>query len=427
MKKATIETFGEDLRFCEPSWYQGFPSPYYRESHRALRTKVRKFVEDEIKPYVENWLEAGQGYPLELHKKAYDAGINGLLYPNEVGGTRPADFDAFHELILWDELARVGGGGVLGQMGINSMALPPIMMFGSDEMKAKVVRDVVQGRKQCSLMISEPSAGSDVANIKTTAVRQGDHFVVNGQKKWITGGAIADYFTCAVRTGGKGMGGMSLLLLERDMPGITIRKMKTQFDNTHNTTFVTLEDVRVPVENLIGEENKGFKYIMVNFNHERFVIACAATRMSRLCYEEGLKEAMTRTTFGQKLVTQDLIRFKLAEMARQIEALQDNLERMAYQFSNGVPDSSLGAQCALLKVQASKTFEYCAREAVQIFGGSGIVREGRGRIVERLYREVRGQAIPGGSEEILLLFAVRESLRNKGPPTLKAKAHQASL
>jgi acyl-CoA dehydrogenase len=147
--------------------------------------------------------------------------------------------------------------------------------------------------------------------------------------------------------------------------------------------------------------------ILYNFNHERFVISAGTCRAARLCYEEAITYALTRKTFGKRLVDHQVIRAKLAEMARQIECLHDNVERVAYQYKMGVSDMKLGAQCAFLKVQASKTFEYCAREASQIFGGSAIVREGRGRVVERLYREVRASAIPGGSEEILLDAAMR--------------------
>jgi len=203
------------------------------------------------------------------------------------------------------------------------------------------------------------------------------------------------------------MAGISLLVIEKGMPGMTIRKMKTQFDSSHNTTFITLEDVKVPVKNLIGQENQGFMMLMINFNHERLVIAGSCARYSRLCYELAIKYAMSRETFGKKLISHQIIRFKLAEMARQFESLFDYLERVFFQFSSGVPEAQLGPQCALLKVQATKTFEFCVREASQIFGGSSIVKEGKGKIIERLYREVRGFAIPGGSEEILLDFTIR--------------------
>lgn len=407
---AATEPYGDQLSFCEPQWYQGFASPYYRKSHMEFRDTVRKFVAAEISPNVDEWIKKGERYPNELHLKAYRAGINGLLFPVEYGGTRPADFDAFHELVLWDELSRAGGGGVLGQLSIDSMALPPIIHYGSKYLKDLILRPVIEGRKHVSLMISEPTAGSDVAAIRTTATREGNFFRVNGTKKWITGAHVdgmIGYTTAVVMEKG-----ISLLFVPRDLPGLTVRKMETMFDTTHGTNFVTMEDVMVPVENIIGEEGQGLIMIMTNFNHERFVIAVGVLRSSRMCYSEAIHEALTRKTFGKRLIEHQIIRFKLAEMARQIEALQAYVESIAYQFSQGVKDRNLGSQCALLKVQATKTFEYCAREAVQIFGGSGLVKEGRGAFVERLYREVRGVAIPGGSEEILLDLAIREAVKS---------------
>ena len=371
-------------------------------------------MEEHVKPFVDDWLEDGT-YPLHLHEKAHQAGVSPILYRAAADyltaeeRAASADYDAFHELILWDELARVGGSGVLGQLSINSMALPPIINEGADHLKQRVVREVVQGTKCISLAISEPSAGSDVANIESTATDMGDHWLVNGTKKWITGGNMADFFTVAVRTGGRGMGGLSLLLLERTMPGIHVRRMKTQFDSCHGTTFITLEDVKVPKDNIIGKAGQGFHILVRNFNHERWVIAAGTLRSARLCFEESINEALTRMTFGKPLIQHQLIRFKLAEMARLVEALQDNVEQVAYQIKCGVSDEHLGGVCALLKVNASKTFEYCSREASQIFGGSSVVREGRGKIVERLSREVRASAIPGGSEEILLDFAIRQA------------------
>lgn len=416
--KKAFERFGSSVPFAEPYWYQGYHSPYYTESHLKFRAIVRKFVEEELKPNVDQWIKTG--YPKELHERAYELGIHGAIYPKEYGGTPLENFNAFHELIMCDEFSRIGGAGVLGQMAINSMALPPILLAGTEEMKQNIAKPVIQGKKFICLAISEPYAGSDVANIRTTAVRKGDHYIVNGMKKWITGGMMADYFTCAVRTGDEGMGGISLLLLDRNMPGINVRKMETQFDNSHSTTFVTLEDVKVPISNLIGNENEGFMLILTNFNHERFVISAGTCRSARLCYEEAFKYAMERKTFGKRLIDHQIIRAKLAEMARLIEQLYDNVERVAYQFACGVSDFRMGGQCALLKVNASKTFEFCAREASQIFGGSSIVKEGKGKIIERLYREVRATAIPGGSEEILLDFTIRQAVA-------KASRNQSNL
>jgi len=413
---SAMEPFGDQSPGCEPYWYQGFPSAYYGPSHVEFRRKCREFVQQEIVPNLEGWLEKRQVYPVDLHAKALARGLPtaGLAkdtqsrYPKEI--VPEGGFDALHELIYLDELAAAGPGGAMGQCGINSMALPPVLFAGSPDVQAQVVDDVIAGRRNISLAISEPSAGSDVAAIRATAKREGDHYRVNGQKKWITGGHMADFFTLAVRTGGPGGQGVSLLLVDRRTPGIEIRKMETQFDTCHGTTFITFDNAMVPVSNLIGQEGAGFRYLLLNFNHERLVISVGTCRFARLCYSEALKYSMRRKTFGKELCEHQMIRWKLGEMLRQIEALHDCNERVAFQYKSGVPDSRLGAQAALLKVMASKTFEYCAREASQVFGGASVVREGPGRVVERLYREVRASAIPGGSEEVLLDLAARQAI-----------------
>ena len=181
--------YGDLLPFCEPAWYQGGYSPYYDDSHVAFRKKVRAFVDKEIRPFVDDWLKRPEGYPRELHQRAYELGIQGVIFPERYGGSKERH-DAFHELILWDELARCGGGMAFAQLGVNSMALPPVLNAGSEELKAEVVPGIVRGEKFISLAISEPTAGSDILAIKTTAklAADGSHYVLNGSKKWITGG-----------------------------------------------------------------------------------------------------------------------------------------------------------------------------------------------------------------------------------------------
>lgn len=404
-----LDPFGDQIPHCEPPWYQGYHTTHYGDSHVRYRAAVRDFVDKEILPHAEEWVKTG--YPKELHRKAYEAGVSGILYPESYGGTLPggAQKDMFHELILWDEVSRETIGA-LGQLSINSMAMPPILAFGSQLVKDKVVRSVATGIKDCSLAISEPTAGSDVANIKTTAVDMGDHYLVNGQKKWITGGLIADFFTLVVRTGNAGRSGLSLLLLERHFPGVHIRKMHTTGDSSHSTSFITLEDVKIPKENLIGEVGQGFKYILLNFNHERWVIACQAVRQCRDIYADTFKYAMKRKTFGVTLMEHQAIRIKFAEMARQFEALHAMIELVALQYSCGVPDSALGGMCALLKVNASRTFEYCAHQCAHVYGGASLVKEGQGRMVERAQRGVTAVAIPGGAEDIVLDLAVRQAI-----------------
>ena len=261
--------------YGDPPWYQGLRSPHYGPSHAAFRARVRAFVDTELLPHVGAWDEAG-AHPPELRRKAYAAGLLGACWPAEHGGTPPEGFDAFHDLILVDELARCAAGGVLWSCFFSfSIALPPILHEGSDYLKLKVARPVITGEKVMSLAVTEPYAGSDVANLRCSARLSacGTHYVVNGEKKWITSGCSADFFTVAVRTGGPGAKGISLLLVERETPGVETVRMKTMGWWMSNTAFVTFSDVKVPVANLIGEENGGFRAIMYNFSE--YMLAAA--------------------------------------------------------------------------------------------------------------------------------------------------------
>merc|ERR1719160_2375292 len=301
-----------------------------------------------------------------------------------------------------------------GLAGGLCIGLPPVLKWAQDDVKAKVVPACLKAEKVICLAITEPTAGSDVANLKTTAKKEGDHYILNGEKKWITNGVFADFFTVACRTGGPGMGGLSLLMVEADTPGVTRRKMKCSGVWSSGTTYITFEDVKVPKGNLLGKENSGFKYIMENFNHERFGICAMTNRFSRVCLEESLKFATKRKTFGKTLVQHPVIRWKIAEMARMIEATHAWLEWCTYQMNTmGKMEANLklGGHTALLKVQCTKVFEYCAREGAQIFGGLGYTRGGQGEKVERLAREVRAMAVPGGSEEVMLDLGVRQTTK----------------
>ncbi|KAF4681362.1 Isobutyryl-CoA dehydrogenase, mitochondrial [Perkinsus olseni] len=380
-----FDSFGDQTKFCEPAWYQGAFTPYYTASHAEFRKRVRDFMAKEVEPYAEGWLQKGE-YPLSVHKKMYDVGLQQavLRVPPELGGASADEYDIFHEIIFFDEVAR--HECYPRMISIDSMALPPLVKYGPAHLREKLVPQVIRGEKHIALGISEPTAGSDVAQIKTTALKRGDKYVVNGQKKWITGGLIADYITLAVRTGSEGMNGISLFCVDMKSPGISVRPLPTMADTDLKSTFITFEDVEVPAANLIGVENGGFIPLMENFNHERLVISVGAARGARRCYSLALQHALKRKTFGKRLIDHQVIRYKLAEMARMVESLWAEVEHVGLQFKERVSDRRMGEDCAILKVNASKAFEFCAREAVQIFGGAGVTREGQGRYVERLYR-----------------------------------------
>jgi len=420
-----LEQFGDLVPYADPNWYQTYHSAYYNQSHADLRAEAREFVEEEIMPYVTEWDEA-KIVPHEIYKKmgerGYLAGLLGVHYPahltkNRVKSVTPDKWDSFHELILTDELSRSGSGGLvwnlIGGFGIGG---PPVMKHGKKELIERIVPGIINGDKRICLAITEPDAGSDVANLTCEAKlsEDGKHYIVNGEKKWITNGIWCDYFTTAVRTGGEGMNGISVLLIERSFGGVSTRRMDCQGVWSSGTTYVTFEDVKVPVENLIGKENQGFKVIMTNFNHERIGIVIQSLRFARVCYEESVKYASKRKTFGTKLINHPVIRMKLAHMAGRIEAAWAWLENMIFQaerMSDHEAMLKLGGAIAGLKAQSTLTFEFCAREASQIFGGLSYSRGGQGAKVERLYRDVRAYAIPGGSEEIMLDLSMRQAMK----------------
>ena len=377
------------------------PNPHTTEEHEAWRTQLRRFIDTEITPHAEEWDEAGH-IPIELWPKAAAVGLLGLGYPEEFGGTREG-IDSWHGWITNEELARIGVGGISASLMVHGIGLPPVLNWGSEAMKQMVAPPVLAGEKHISLGITEPGGGSDVANLSTTAVRDGDHFVVNGSKTYITGGMRANWVSTAVRTGGEGAGGVSMLLIPTDAEGFS----RTELDRKQgwwasDTATLDFDNVRVPVDNLIGEENKGFLVIMTNFNGERMAMAAGMEAMGRVCLEEAVQWAQERKTFGKRLADHQVIRHKIAQMKQKLNATQAYI-RMCYEsIENGNPNPG---DIAMLKVQASETLEFCAREAMQILGGIGYMRGNR---VERIYREVRVNAIGGGSEEIMRDLASRQ-------------------
>ena len=375
------------------------PNPHLTEDHLAWRAQLRRFVDTEIMPFAEEWDEAGE-MPLDLWPKAAEVGLLGLGYPEEYGGT-PGD--VWFGEIAGEELARVGAGGINASLMVHGIGLPPVINWGSEAMKAEIAPPILRGEAWISLGITEPGGGSDVASMKTTAVRDGDHFVVNGSKTYITGGMRATWVSTAVRTGGEGPGGVSMLLIPTSAEGFSRTELeRKQGWWASDTATLYFDNVRVPVSNLIGEENQGFKVIMTNFNSERMGMAIHMEACARVCLEEAVNWARERQTFGKRLGDHQVIRHKIAMMKQKINATQAYIRVCNEAIVRGDPNPG---DIALLKVQASEVMEFCAREALQILGGLGFMRGNR---AERIYREVRVNAIGGGSEEIMRDLASRQ-------------------
>jgi len=373
-------------------------SPFYTADHEAFRDVMRRFVARDIEPHASAWDEAGE-FPRELYTKASAIGLLGLGFPEEYGGVAA---DQFMKTVASQELAAAGAGGISASLMSHTIGAPPIARAARPEIKARVLPEILAGQKISALAITEPSGGSDVANLRTRARRNGDHYVVNGEKTFITSGMRADYLTVAVRTGGEGAGGVSLLLIEGNTPGLSRTKLNKMGWWASDTATLHFDDCIVPAENLIGEEGQGFKIIMQNFNSERMGMAAGCTAYARVCLEEAIAYAKQRKTFGKPISQHQVIRHKLVDMAQRVAASQAMLELLAWRLGQG---ESPVAEICMMKNQATQTMAFCASEAVQIFGGAGFMR---GVKVERIYREVKVNAIGGGTEEIMKDLASRQ-------------------
>jgi acyl-CoA dehydrogenase len=376
------------FEFSDEATYQ----EYFGPAHNMVRRSVKEFVDKEIIPHVDEWEELNE-FPRDLYKKAGDVGILGIGYPEEYGGT-PGDI--FFQVAAWEEVMRCGSGGIAAGLGSLNIAIPPILSHGSSEQKERFARPVITGDKIAALAISEPGGGSDVAGLQTTAVRTNDHYVVNGSKTFITSGCRADQITCAVRTGGGGAQGISLLVIEAGTPGYSVsEKLKKTGWWASDTAQIFLDDCKVPVENLIGEENHGFYAIMDNFQSERLQLAVMANMTSQLALEASIQYANQREAFGKPLAGFQVLRHKIVDMATLVEVSREFTYRVAAKIGAGLTQIK---EISMAKNFACSTSDKVTYDAVQIFGGYGFMR---GYPVERLYRDNRVLSIGGGTTEIM--------------------------
>ncbi|HBO6812759.1 acyl-CoA dehydrogenase family protein [Pseudomonas aeruginosa] len=366
---------------------------YFDESHQLIRDSVRRFVEREVLPHIDEWEEAEE-FPHELYLKAGAAGILGIGYPEAYGGS--CEGDLFAKVAASEELMRCGSGGLVAGLGSLDIGLPPVVKWARPEVRERVVPAVLRGEKIMALAVTEPSGGSDVANLKTRAVRDGDHYRISGSKTFITSGVRADYYTVAVRTGGEGFAGISLLLVEKGTAGFSVgRKLKKMGWWASDTAELFFDDCRVPAENLIGVENAGFACIMANFQSERLALAVMANMTAQLALEESLRWAREREAFGKPIGKFQVLRHRLAEMATQLEVSREFSYRQAAKMAAG---KSVIKEISMAKNFATDVADRLTYDAVQLLGGMGYMRES---LVERLYRDNRILSIGGGSREIM--------------------------
>jgi len=374
----------------------------------ALADTVRRFAEDEIAPHVQAWDDAGE-FPRALYARAAELGLLGLGYPESLGGT-PASYAL--KLPAWIALARHGkSGGVLASLFSHNIGLPPVVLHAGDAVCGEVVPPVLRGEKIAALAITEPGGGSDVAALHTTAHRDGEHYVVNGEKTFITSGMRADWITVAVRTGEeRGARGISMLLVPGDTPGLTRTRLAKMGWLCSDTAQLHFDNVRVPARYLLGSEGAGFRMVMGNFNGERIGLAAGALGFAQACLDEALAWSQERKTFGAALIEHQAVRHKLVDMQMRIASTETWIEAVSAQGDACEAEGRFNApewvaQVCMLKNHATQTMQFCADQAVQILGGMGFMR---GTVSERIYREVKVMMIGGGAEEIMKELAARQ-------------------
>jgi acyl-CoA dehydrogenase len=378
--------------------------PSRNQEREALRATAGEFVRREVSPHLQDWEDAGS-VPRELHAAAARQGLLGVSFPESVGGEGG---DLLDSVAVQEAMFAAGASsGLMAALFTGGIALPHIAAHGSADLVDRFVRPTLAGEKIGSLAVTEPGGGSDVAGITTRAERDGDHLVVNGAKTFITSGVRGDFVTTAVRTGGPGHPGVSLLVIEKGTPGFTVDRALTKMGwHCSDTAELSFSDVRVPVANLVGEENSGFAQIAEQFVVERIALAVHGYGIAGRSLALAAAYAKERETFGRPLADRQVIRHKLVEMHRQVEVARTYTRAVAdrhVQHLQGAGEDVIADAC-LAKKTAVDTAQHVCHEAVQIYGGAGYLH---GTEVERHYRDARILGIGGGATEVLTDLAAR--------------------
>lgn len=380
------------------------------EEVQLMTDAARRFAQTEVAPHLQAWEDAGE-IPRALYARAAELGWLAMGYPEALGGT-PSSWAMRNAMTI--ALARhAGSGGLMASLFSHNIGLPPLMRHGHPALQAEIIPAVLRGEKISALAITEPGGGTDVSALRTTARREGDDYVVDGEKVFITSGMRADWLTVAVRTDprDKGPMGISMLMVPGDAPGLSRSPLRKMGWLCSDTAHLRFDGVRVPARYLVGEEGSGFKMILTNFNGERLSMSALALGFAECCYDEALDWARQRKTFGSAIIDHQVIRHKLMDMRMRIESTRAWLDAVSARADRGdrgdksAKGAEWVAQVCLLKNHATQTMQFCADQAVQILGGMGFMR---GTASERIYREVKVMMIGGGTEEIMKELASRQ-------------------
>lgn len=370
-------------------------NPYFTEDHNLLREQVRRFVENEIVPNGESWEQDGC-VPREILRKMGELGFLGLTHEEQYGGS---GMDVRGAVVLAEELARSTFAGVtITALVHTNMASPHLANAGSVEQKQKYLPDIIAGKKITAICVTEPGAGSDVAGIRSRAVRDGNDWVINGSKIFITNGVYGDLYFVAAKTdpNAKGSRGISIFIVEKGTPGFKVgRALKKHGWRSSDTAELFFDDVRVPQENMLGEENKGFYAVMKNFQHERIMLAAMGVGEAQKAFEITLDLVQNRKAFGASLFDKDVIRDKLARMQTKISLARNYLHYVAWLDAQG---ADCIKEVSMLKANACEMANEVMYDCVQLHGGMGFMEE---CTIERMYRDARVLPIGGGATEVM--------------------------
>ena len=368
-------------------------SYYFTEEHEMFRQSLRSFLEKEAAPHIDKW-EEDRKTPKDIWKKMGEMGFLGLSYPEKYGGS---GLDFFYDVVFNEELGRMGSAGfAITQQVVQYMSGPYILKYGTEALKDKYLPGIISGDLISSIGITEPGAGSDVQNIKTKAIREGDYYIVNGAKTFITNGVYGDFIVTVVKTNPDlGASGISLLVIDQDSEGISRRKLKKLGWHSSDTAELNFDNVKVPASNLIGEEGRGFFYLMNGLQLERICSMPAAVTGMEHAIELSIQYMSERHAFGKSISRFQVLRHRIAQLAAEVEALKAFSYHCCQMYADNIYDVKL---CSMLKLLGSELSEKVATQCLQFYGGYGFMEE---YPLARMYRDVRVGTIGGGSSEIM--------------------------